>query len=170
MKTLVAFILLIFTHSAFAKWYFYEPAVGYYQGHYNTNKISGIGFNFKVGLNWGNMFLGGDIGYAQDLNLSNVSYGMDYQSTGAVIGYDASNLRIWYTMVVGATNSYKSGSTEYEATGSGYKLGIGGKISGSTFINLETSFLEYEELSTNGAKSDVDYFMDLIVLSVSWPN
>lgn len=152
-----------------ASWYFFDPGLGYYQGHYNANKVSGIGFDFKLGFNWGNMFLGADIGYAQDLNISNVTYELDFMSTGAVIGYNANPLRIWYTMVSGATNSYKDGATEYVASGNGYKLGIGGKVSGSTYINLETNFLEYEELSTDGTKSDVDYYMDLVLLSISWP-
>ena len=69
---------------------------------------------------------------------------------------------------ISASNSYKNGAIEYQATGGGSKLGIGGKISGNTYLNLEANFLEYEELSTDGTKTDVDYFMDLVLLSVSW--
>lgn len=162
-------LMLIFPLKSFAGgWYFFEPGVGYYQGHYQTNKVSGIGFDFKLGFNIDKIYIGADVGYATDLNVSGVAYDIDMNNMGVVLGYNAGALRIWYTFITGATNSYKSGATEYEVTGTGSKLGIGGKISGTTYINLESNFLKYDELTTDGTLSTVDYFMDITLLSVSW--
>jgi len=169
MRLIKVLFLFFLSQSAFASsWYFFEPAVGYYQGHFNASKVSGLGFDIKLGINWDRLYIGADVLYAQDLNVSGVSYELDAQNTGLVIGYNASALRVWYTLVSSASNSYKNGAIEYQATGGGSKLGIGGKISGNTYLNLEANFLEYEELSTDGTKTDVDYFMDLVLLSVSW--
>ncbi len=151
-----------------ANWYFVEPAVGYYQGHYQTNKVTGLGFNFKGGFNWDRMYIGADIGYATELNVSAVAYDIDMNNTGVVIGYNTGGFRVWYSMITGSTLEYKSGATEYSAAGSGSKFGLGGKISGNTYYNLEVNFLKYDELSTDGSPADVDYFMDVAFLSFSW--
>jgi hypothetical protein len=169
MYKLLLLIILISSHSAFAgSWYFFEPAVGFYQGHYQTNKASGLGFDFKLGVNWDKMYFGADITYATELNLSAVAYDLDVNNTGLVVGYNGGGYRVWYTYLAGASNAYKSGGVEYEATGGGNKIGIGGKIGGNTYLNIETSFIKYDEISTDGTPADTDQFMDLTFVSVSW--
>lgn len=170
MKKVFLFLMLILSSaSALADgWYFFNPSVGYYQGHYNSYKTSGIGFNIKGGFNWGKAFIGADIDYAQGLNASDVSYDIDVQNTGVLLGYGVGGLRIWYSMITAASVAYKNGSNEDTVTGSGTKLGLGGKLSGTTFINLEASFLDYDERDRNGSTSDVDQFMDLVLLSFGW--
>lgn len=168
MKNLIVLLLVLFSGSTKAgSWYFFAPSIGYYQGHYNTQKLSGIGLNFKLGFNWDKLFVGGDVDYAQGLNASDVTWDLDVQNTGLVLGYNGGAYRLWYTLISGATNSYKSGASEVSATGDGYKLGVGAKMGGNSYLNLEASFLDYSEQSTDGTVSDVDQFMDLILLSYS---
>ncbi len=164
-------VLTLFLSSQLAvasSWWFFEPGIGYYQGHYNSSKISGLGFDVKLGFNWNKLYIGADLGYASELNASSVPYDIGMNNTGLVIGYNGGGWRFWYGMVSGATLAYKNGANEYEATGSGSKIGIGAKTGGNSYINLEVNFLKYDELSTNGTPADVNYFMDAALLSFSW--
>lgn len=168
-KLLILFSLFFYSLNCHAgSWYFFEPGIGFYQGHYQTNKVSGIGFDFKLGVNWDKMYIGADVGYATGLNVSSVAYDLDMNNTGVVIGFNTANFRLWYTIMTGANNSYKSGAVDYKATGKGSKIGMGGKVSGNMYFNLEINFLKYDELSTDGTLSDVDQFMDLALISFSW--
>lgn len=168
MKKLLLILCLLISQSAFsAGWYFFAPSVGYYQGHYNTNKINGLGFNIKLGVNWGKAFIGADVDYATGLNMSDVSYDLNVQNTSLILGFSGKGFRAWYGMVSTANNTYTDGTTEYAATGAGTKIGLGTSI-GTTYMNLEASFIQYDELSTDGTASTVDYFMDVVLLSFGW--
>lgn len=168
LRNLTLFIAL-FSSTANASWYFLEPAVGYYQGHYQTNKLTGLGLDLKLGVMWGKMFIGADVGYASALTSSKVTYDVAMNNTGLALGWTLNDWRLWYVHVSSASLAWKSGASDIEASGSGYKLGVSTKLSGSTHFNLEANFLKYDEKTTAGTSADVDEFMDLVFMSISWP-
>lgn len=167
--TLVLFFSLIFSSSLYAKWYFVEPSIGYHQGHYEANKLSGIGVDLKFGFNWNNMFIGGDYALAPSLTSAKVAYEIGLTNTGVVLGWNMKGWRMWYVHMMSSELSWSVSGAETSITGSGYKIGLGGKIFNELSLNIEANFLKYTESSIDGTVSDVDQFMDLVLISFSWP-
>lgn len=171
MKYLIILISTAFIYSSpvLAKWFHFEPAVGYHQGHYQTNQLTGIGVDLKAGISWSNIFIVGNYGYAPSLTSSKVAYEIAMNNMGAGIGWEMKDWRLWYMNMFSSELSWTSGGNESSAKGSGHKFGIGGTIMGKLSLNLEINFLKYTEKTVAGTTSDVDEFMDLAFISFSWP-
>ena len=161
-KNIILLILItIFSLPSLAFFHF-EPGIGYNRGHYNSSKAQGIGLTLKLGAEFGKFFILGDVGQ-HDLQLGNTPTST-LSDVGVSIGSEFKSWRFWYTHLTSATLTIESGATTTEVTGGGMKLGIGGKISSKTYLNLEARFIDFTD--SNG--SPVTQFMDSAFLSVSW--
>ncbi|MCB0391911.1 MAG: hypothetical protein KDD58_11505 [Bdellovibrionales bacterium] len=153
--------ILLFTSKSHA-FFHLETGIGYNRGHYQTNKIQGIGLNAKTGFEVGTFFIFADVGY-HDLQLGSTPTSK-LTDTGITIGKDFRGWRFWYTYIMSATLSIESGSTTTDIEGDGMKLGISGKVANSAHLNLEARFIDFKESNS----SPVTEFMDAGFLSISW--
>ena len=163
-KSVYYILLLSFLAiSAKAQAYFlFEPGIGYNRGHYQTQKLQGIGLTAKLGVEFTKFFIAGDVGY-HDLQLGSTptSTQTDF---GVALGGDFKQWKFWFTYLASATLSVESGSTTNEYSGDGIKLGIGGLVGKDAYLNLEVRFIDITE--ANG--SPVTQFIDAGLLSISW--
>lgn len=165
LKKLLLFFVFCFPLTSWSYFHF-EPGIGYNRGHYQTNKLQGIGLTLKTGAEFQKFFLLADIGY-HDLQLGSTptSTALD---AGLAIGGDFKSWRFWFTYLAMAQLETESGGVTSTVSGDGFKLGISGQLSQKAYINLEVRFIDYNKLESNGASSDITQFMDAALLSVSW--
>ena len=140
------------------------------RGHHQTNKVTGIGADFKLGVNWGSVGIGLDYGYAPSLTTSAGSYDLSMTNTGLALIFRMQSWRLWYVHLSSADLGWKDAAgTETALTGGGSKFGMGAKLSNSLSFNLVFNFLKYDEQTVAGTTSSTDQFMDLAYISISWP-
>ena len=126
------------------------------------NKAQGIGLTTKLGAEFSNFFIVGDVGY-HDLQLGSTP-SSTVIDMGAAFGGDFKSWRFWFTYLFSGSLQVESGGTTTEYKGDGLKLGLSGKISNKAYLNLEVRFIDFTEV--NGAPTTD--FLDAALLSISW--
>ena len=160
-KTLIFIAVFLFSTLAQALFHF-EPGIGYNRGHYNTNKLQGIGLTVKTGVEFQKFFLLADVGY-HDLQLGSTPTSTA-TDMGLAIGGDFKKWRFWFTYIAAADLKTESGGVSSTRKGDGIKLGISGNITGDAYVNLEMRFIDFNDADG----TPVTEFMDAGFISVSW--
>ncbi len=165
LKKIIFFILVYAPLNSWGFFHF-EPGIGYNRGHYQTNKLQGIGLTLKTGAEFQNFFLLADVGY-HDLQLGSIPTSTATDA-GLAIGGDFRSWRFWFTYLLLADLTTESSGVKSTVSGDGFKLGISGQLSQKAYVNLEVRFIDFNKQDSNGVTSDVSFFMDAALLSVSW--
>lgn len=162
-KTSVLLFIItgLISQGAWAFFHF-EPGIGYNRGHFQTNKVQGIGLTVKTGVEFNRFFMLADVGY-HDLQLGSTPTSTA-TDIGLAIGGDFKSWRAWFTYVAATDLKIDSAGTTVTHSGDGMKVGFSGKMGGDAYVNLEIRFLDYNDI--DGAPTTE--FMDAALLSVSW--
>ena len=165
-KKILLTLFVLFFATQVQGFFHFEPGIGYNRGHFQTNKVQGIGLALKTGVEFNSFFLLADIGY-HDLQLGGTPTSTATDA-GLAIGGDFKDWRFWFTYLVLADLETESGGVSSTTSGDGFKLGVSGKITGKAYLNLEIRFIDFTEAETAGTSTPVNQFMDAAFLSVSW--
>lgn len=166
IKSLLMLGVLTTASSAHAFFHF-EPGIGYNRGHFQTDKVQGLGLQFKVGIDFQKVFIVADAGY-HDLQLG-ATPTSTLTDVALTLGGDFKSWRAWYSYLASASLATGSEPNKTTRTGGGYKLGISGQLTGNAYLNLEARFVDFTKSTTGTTESTVTEFMDAAFLSVSWP-
>ena len=163
-KILLALLIAYpcFSHA----WFHLEPAIGYNKGQFDSNALSGIGLDLRVGFDIKEIFIVGDIGYhnVQQGSISSVTY----TDQGATIGINLQKYRMWYGLITSSSFTYTNSGTTTTETGTGSKLGVSAEIGNSVYINLETRFVNYTNLTVGSTASTPTDLGTVGYLSISY--
>lgn len=165
-KSLLFLGLLALTAPARA-FFHIEPGIGYNRGHYQTEKVQGLGLQFKVGIDFQKIFIVADAGY-HDLQLG-ATPTSNLTDVALTFGGDFKTWRAWYSHLASASLSTGTDTAKVTRSGGGFKLGISGQLSGNAFLNLEARFIDFNKSANATSESTITEFMDAAFLSVSWP-
>lgn len=161
-QKILLFLLIMTWSQVGVCWFHFEPGIGYNRGHRQAQKAQGIGLTSKIGIDFTNFFMLADVGY-HNLQIASTP-SATATDMGLCLGGDFGNWRFWFTYLVAASVKTESSGVVSEYNGDGLKLGMSGKLSNRTYMNLEVRFIDLKEL--NG--EPIAQIMDMALLSVSW--
>jgi hypothetical protein len=122
-------------------WLLVEPFIGYNKGQEQGVALQGIGLGGRLGFDFRNFFIAGDMDYddVQQGTLTSVKY----TNTGVTFGGSLQHLRIWYGVISSSQFTYPSGTTKVTVKGSGTKIGLGTELGSKLNLNLELRSVNY---------------------------
>lgn len=166
MKQILLTITLFLTTQTANAWLYFEPYIGYNRGQNQATRIQGLGFGTRLGFEFSNLFVVGDVGY-HDLQQSTIS-SAKYTHIGATLGGKVHNFRIWYGMISSSSYTYKSGATDIKYKGSGSKIGLGTELGNKTYLNMELYSIDYTENENNGTVTPISEIATIGLFGLGW--
>ncbi|MGK0366957.1 MAG: hypothetical protein ACI9QD_000088 [Thermoproteota archaeon] len=179
-KFLITILLLsvFFTHSAQALFLF-NPYVGKSYGEFehgtDTGDIETSHYGMHLAFQDKRFTIGLDLSYMvnsfdRDFLSANQTYYKSYDY-GVLIGFATDGMRLWGVLSLNSMEFEKNRNGFY--FGEAYRFGIGFKVAGDVFLNIEKVRNIYtEKESGNGETTTIGTFIktDSIMISISVPS